>query len=77
LKCPITKRFRVERRGKKQGREEKCLANGNTSKKLHFIKVHLGPKGGYILVSEIVWNIGLGLREFGNKMVPYKHYIIV
>ena len=39
------KEFMVERKGKKKGKEEKCSTNGNASKILYFIKVHLNPKG--------------------------------
>jgi hypothetical protein len=43
LEVSNTKGFWIERSKKKKGREERCSANGNASKILYFIKVHLGP----------------------------------
>jgi hypothetical protein len=69
LKVSSTKGFRVERREKMKGREEKYSTNRNALKILYFIKVLLRSKEG------IVWIILLGHDQ--ENLAPNRHYIIL
>jgi hypothetical protein len=71
LEVSSTKGFRVERRRKMKGREERCSANGNASIISYFINMHLGPKGGVWFKKLYVAGFFLSLQSEGGMNIGW------